>query len=102
MGIGFAEVEEVFRALKAIYPRTLDWELGGATDKKVEIRLWQRYRIGSRDVDLFSKVVVQHNKGTITSMQDQWRGKPLLQFPPFTWCRSLNGQISDFLTPQLV
>jgi len=99
---GFGEVKEAFRALKAISPQTLDWELGDVTDKKVEIRLWQRYGIASRDVDLFEIVVVRHNKGTITSIEDRWKGKPLLQYPPFTWCRRLNGVVGDFLTSRLV
>ena len=99
---GFDEVKEAFRALKAISPQTLNWELGDVTDKKVEIRLWQRYGIASKDVDLFETVVVRHNKGTITSMEDRWKGKPLLHFPPFTWCRRLNGVISDFFTSRWV
>merc|ERR1712032_702314 len=71
---GFGEVKEAFRALKVISPQTLDWELGDVTDNKVEIRLWQR----------FETVVVRHSKGKITSMEDRWKGKPLLQFEPFT------------------
>ena len=99
---GFGEVKEAFRALKVISPQTLDWELGDVTDNKVEIRLWQRYGILSRNLDLFETVVVRHSKGKITSMEDRWKGKPLLQFEPFTWCRRINGVISAFLTSRLI
>ena len=94
---GFAEVKKLFGALKAASPQTLDWQLGEVTDGKVEIRLWQHYTIGSRDVKLFEKVIVEHDNGKITSMEDRWRGKPLRQYPPFTWCRGLNGLIGDSL-----
>lgn len=99
---GFGEVKEAFRALKALSPQTLDWELGAVTDEKVEIRLWQRYGILSKNFNLFETVVVRHNKGKITSMEDRWKGKPLLQFEPFTWCRRINGVISAWLTPKLI
>ena len=97
---GFGEVKKVFRGLQAISPQTLDWELGDITDNKVEIRLWQRY--GILRWDRYEFMVVRHNKGKITSMEDRWNGKPLLQYPPFTWCRRLNGVISDFFTSRLV
>ena len=95
-------MKKVFRGLQAISPQTLDWELGEVTDDKVEIRLWQRYAIASRPwskhFDRFEHMVVRHNKGEITSMEDRWNGKPLLQYPPYTWCRRLNGVITDYLT----
>lgn len=96
---GIGEVKNTFNALKAVSPETLDWELGNVTDDKVEVHLWQRYKIlnGSKDFDLFEKVVVQHDKGKITSMEDLWRGKPLRHYPPFTWCRRLNGVMTEYL-----
>ena len=99
---GFDELREAFRALRVLDPETLDWRLGAVGAGSVEVLLWQRYTIGTRQIELHSKIVAQHDaSGRIVALQDRWRGCPLLFMPPFTWARRINGVISYCLTPFL-
>jgi hypothetical protein len=101
--LGVAEVQEAFRALAKLQPKTLDWELGCVDEdrKTVEVNVWQRYQIGfGKGTDLYSKILVSYDEeGQITKMVDLWRGLPLLSSAPFTWSRRLNGLLSFQLTP---
>ena len=94
-------MKKQFDALKMMSPQTLHWELGDVMDGRVEIRLWQRYSLGPKEVDMFENIVVQHENGKITSMEDRWKGVPFRQYPPFTWCRRLNGLMSEYLSSRL-
>ena len=99
---GFDELKEAFRALRKLQPQTLNWELGSVHQGRVEVHLWQRYTIGPKEIDLFSKVVAEHDaEGRIVQLEDRWKGLPLLDSPPFTWARRLNGVMSFWLTPLL-
>jgi hypothetical protein len=91
--------------LKLLEPETLDWEISRVCSdtNQVELNLWQRYTIfeGS-PIDLYSRIVVQHDaQGRIVSMEDRWKGKPLLPDTPFGWTRRLNGVLSFYITPLL-
>jgi hypothetical protein len=101
---GFAELKEAFRMLKRLEPETVDWEIRKVSSDvgQVELNLWQRYSLleAQEPIDLYSHIVVQHDdQGRIISMQDRWKGKPLLPSTPFGWTRRLNGIVSFQLTP---
>ena len=100
---GFKELQEAFRVLVKLNPKTLDWKLAKVSkgERKVEIEIWQRYTIG-KEIVLHSRIFVEHDdNGRIISIEERWREVPLLSGAPFSWVRRLNGLMAYLFTPYL-
>jgi hypothetical protein len=122
---GFPELKETFRALGALKPKTLTWQLvscemdGPANSEVVTMDLWQMYHLGKWELPLYSRVVVEvkdrraHGTSDIDTLRndcspcivrisDCWNGVPLLSLPMLSWFTRTNGRLSYALTPWLL
>ena len=63
-------------------------------------RHYPRWVHGSKELQLYSRIVVQYDeKGRIALIQELWRGVPLLETLPFALARRANGFVSQHLLP---
>ena len=112
---GFLELAEAFRALKWLHPVQEDFAIVQEADAaetdavdsgRVCIDLWQRYTLPFKQppLRLYSRVVARYDasSGRITSVEECWRGVPLLSFAPCAIARRLNGIVSFYVTRGLL
>ena len=98
--VGTAELAESFRALGALRPRTLDWELMVETPNQIELDVWQEYEVRGEKVVLYSRVLVESDdRGRVTHLVDRWNGVQLQTAAPFALSRRLNGLLAALLAP---
>ena len=103
--VGKAEVCEAFRALRVMKPEHVEEPLSVAkADGSTEVYLHQRYSLMSMSAFTIRSVLVVHTAadGRLCSLEERWRGSPLLQFPAFRWVRRVNGLFSSLLTPLVI
>ena len=99
---GQSEIEEAFRALRALEPLPIKRQVAKVEDKNVVcFDSLVGYTIGGRSVQLESTLVVKDDgDGRIESITELWNHHELL---PMSWVpRRLNGLVSYQLTKMLL
>ena len=101
---GDIEVEEAFRALKALSPKLQKepFLIGGSSTGIHSFRLQTDYfMLFSFSVDSLC-IVETDSDGRITLIEERWNHTPLLKIPPYTWAKRLNGLISYRLSTYFI
>ena len=102
---GIEEVCEAFRALKVMSPTLIeDPKLMYINDSNNNqfIEVKTKYTI-IKSFSVHSICVVETDKeGKVLSIEERWNSIPLLNFPPFTWAKRINGIVSYAITRLLI
>ena len=96
------EITQVRSAATALVTYMVQMKARGALSGEFSAGSSAKLYAAIRSMAAFSKVVAEHDaEGRIVQLEDRWKGLPLLDSPPFTWARRLNGVMSFWLTPLL-
>ena len=102
---GFAEIEEAFRALRALEPATINRHVASVEEagcnNVTRFDSLMGYTIGGKKMQLPSTIVVQDDgTGRIQSITELWNHHPLLPLSGIP--RRINGLASYHLTKLLI